>query len=82
VVGGVQQHRDLRRGECRRFAVLAWWWGGVLGDVAGHQPPGDRLLEAAVEAAVHSQDVLGGEPARLAVSSSAEGQLVIDGLDL
>jgi hypothetical protein len=31
---------------------------------------------------VHGQDVLGGQPTRLAVSASADGQPVIDGLDL
>jgi hypothetical protein len=35
-----------------------------------------------VQAAVHGQDVLGGQPARLAVPASADGEAVIDGLDL
>jgi hypothetical protein len=82
VVGGVQQHRDLLGRQRRRLAVGAGRWGGVLGGVTGDQPPGDRLLEAAVEAAVDGQDVLGGEPAWLPVSSPADGQLVIDALDL
>src|SRR4029453_17640216 len=34
------------------------------------------------QAAVHGQDVLGGEPARLAISSSADRQLVVDALNL
>ena len=57
-------------------------WGGVGGDVAGEQPPGDRLGQGAVQAAVHGQDVLGGQPARLAVPAPADGQPVVDGLDL
>jgi hypothetical protein len=72
VVGGVQQYCDLLGGQRHRLAVGAWRWGGVGGGVAGHQPPGDRLLEAAVQAAVHGQDVLGGEPTRLAISSSTD----------
>jgi hypothetical protein len=52
--------------------------GGVVGD----QPPGDRLGQGAVQAAVHGQDVLGGEPARLAVATAADGEVVVDGLDL
>jgi hypothetical protein len=51
----------------------------VGGDVAGDQPPGDRLGQGAVQAAMHGQDVLGGEPARLAVPTPADGQPVVDG---
>jgi hypothetical protein len=35
-----------------------------------------------VQAAVHGQDVLGGEPARLAVPAAADRQPVVDGLHL
>jgi hypothetical protein len=35
-----------------------------------------------VQAAVHGQDVLGGQPARLAVAAAADGQPVVDGLNL
>ena len=35
-----------------------------------------------MQAAVHGQDVLGSEPARLAVPSAADGEPVVDGLDL
>jgi hypothetical protein len=35
-----------------------------------------------VKAAVHGQDVLGSEPARLAVPASGDGEAVVDGLDL
>jgi hypothetical protein len=37
-------------------------WSDVLGDIAGDQPPGDRLLERAVQAAMHGQNVLGASP--------------------
>jgi hypothetical protein len=40
------------------------------------------LLEGAVQAPVHGQDVLGGEPARLVVLASADGEPVVEGLDL
>jgi hypothetical protein len=33
-----------------------------------------------VQAAVHGQDVLGGEPTRLAVPAAADSQSVVDGL--
>jgi hypothetical protein len=46
------------------------------------QPPGDGLGQGAVQAAVYGQDVLGGEPARLVVPAPADGQPVVDGLDL
>jgi hypothetical protein len=43
----------------------------------------DRLLQrAAMQAAVQSQDVLGVEPAGLAVFSPADAELVVDRLDL
>jgi hypothetical protein len=48
----------------------------------GKQPPGDRLGQGAVQAAVHGQDVLGGEAARLAVPAAANGQPVVDRLHL
>lgn len=35
-----------------------------------------------MQAAVHGQDVLRGQPARLAVSAATDGQPVVDGLDL
>jgi hypothetical protein len=54
----------------------------VGGGVVGEQPPGDRLGQGAVQAAVHGQDVLGGQPAGLAVSAAADGEVVVDGLDL
>ena len=34
-----------------------------------------------MQAAVYGQDVLGGQPTRLAVSAPADGQPVVDGLD-
>jgi hypothetical protein len=37
---------------------------------------------SAVQTAVYGQDVLGGQPARLAVPASVDGQPVVDGLDL
>ena len=42
----------------------------------------EHLAGVAVQAAVHGQDVLGGEPPWFAVSASADGQPVVDGLDL
>jgi hypothetical protein len=62
--------------------VRPWWWGRVDGDVACEQSPGDGLGQGAVQAAVYGQDVLGGQPTRLAVSAPGDGQLVIDGLHL
>ena len=38
--------------------------------------------QGAVQAAVHGQDVLRGQPARLAIPAAADGEPVIDGLDL
>ena len=81
-VGGVQQQRDLLGRQRHHLGAGHRRWGGVGGDVAGDQPPGDRLGQGAVQAAVHGQDVLGGQPARLAVPAPADGQPVVDGLDL
>jgi hypothetical protein len=61
-IGGVQQQRDLLGGQGHHLAVRPWPWGGVDGDVAGEQPPDDRLCQGAVQAAVHGQDVLGASP--------------------
>jgi hypothetical protein len=52
------------------------------GGVVSEQPPGNRLGQGAVQAGVHGQDVLRGQPARLAVPAAADGQPVVDGLDL
>jgi hypothetical protein len=54
----------------------------VGGDIVSHQPPDDGLGQGAVQAAVHGQDVLGGQPTGLAVSAAADGEAVVDGLDL
>jgi hypothetical protein len=56
-------------------------WGGIGGDVAGEQPPGDGLAQGAVQAAVYGQDVLVGR-ARLAVPAPADGEPIVDGLHL
>ena len=82
MVGGVHQQRDLLGRQRHHLGAGHRGWGGVGGDVAGEQPPGDRLGQGAVQAAVHGQDVLGGEPTRLAVPAAADGQPVVDGLDL
>ena len=82
MVGGVQQQRDLLGGQRHHLGVGPWRWGGVGGGVVGDQPPGDGLGQGAVQAAVHGQDVLGGEPARFAVLAAADGEAVVDGLDL
>jgi hypothetical protein len=82
VVGRVQEQGDLLGGQGYHPGVGPWWWGGVGGGVVGDQPPGDGLGQGAVQAAVHGQDVLGGEPARLAVPASGDGEVVVDGLDL
>jgi hypothetical protein len=82
VIGGVQQQRDLLGRQRRHLCPGHRGWRGVGGDIAGEQPPGDRLGQGAVQAAVHGQDVLRGQAARLAVPASADGQPVIDGLDL
>jgi hypothetical protein len=82
VVGGVQQQRDLLGRQRHHLAVRPWRWGGAGGDVMGEQPPGDGLGQGAVQAAVHGQDVLRGQAARLAVPASADGQPVVDGLHL
>jgi hypothetical protein len=52
---------------CSGASVTAWvrgtgGGGGVGGGVVSDQPPGDCLGEGAVRAAVHAQDVLGGQP--------------------
>jgi hypothetical protein len=62
MVGGVQQQRDLLGPQRHDTGWGHRRWGGVGGDVAGDQPPGDRLGQGAVEAAVHGQDVLGVSP--------------------
>ena len=82
MVGGVQQQRDLLGRQRHHLGGGHRRWGGVGGDVAGDQPPGDRLGQGAVQAAVHGQDVLGGQPARLAVPAPADGQPVVDRLHL
>ena len=82
MVGGVQQQRDLLGRQRHRFGGGHRRWGGVGGDVVADQPPGDCLGQGAVQAAVHGQDVLGGQPARFAVAAAADGQPVVDGLDL
>ena len=82
MVGGVQQQRDLLG---RQRHHLGWGHrrrNGIGSDVACNQPPGDCLGQGAVQAAVHGQDVLGGQPARLAVPAPADGQPVVDGLHL
>jgi hypothetical protein len=40
------------------------------------------LGQGTVQAAVHGQDMLGGEPAGLAVAAAADGQPVVDRLHL
>jgi hypothetical protein len=80
--GGVQQHGDLFGCWRRHLGAGHRRWGGVGGGVVSEQPPGDRLDQGAVQAAVHGQDVLGGEPTRLAVPAPTDGQPVVDGLDL
>jgi hypothetical protein len=82
VVGGVQQQRNLLGGQRHRLAVRPWRWGGAGGDVMGEQPPGDRLGQGAVQAAVHGQDVLRGQAARLGVLAAGDCEPVVDGLDL
>jgi hypothetical protein len=82
VVGGVQQHRDLLGGHGRHRGVRHRWWGGVGGGVVGDQPPGDRLCQGAVQAAVHGQDVLGSQPTGFVVLAAADDEAVVDGLDL
>jgi len=82
VAGGVQQQPDLLG---RQRHHLGWWhrrWGGVAGGVAGDQPPGDRLGQGAVQAAVYGQDVLGGQSTWFAVPAPADGEPVVDGLHL
>ena len=81
MVGGIQQQRDLS-GASATTSVEGTGGGGIGSDVACDQPPGDRLGQGAVQAAMYGQDVLGGEPAWFAVPASADGQPVVDGLDL
>jgi hypothetical protein len=81
-VGGVQQYRDLLGRQRHHLAVRSSRWRYVDGGVAREQPPCDRLGQGAVQAAVHGQDVLRGQPTRLAVPAPADGQPVIDSLDL
>jgi hypothetical protein len=81
-VGGVQQQRDLLGRQRHHLAVRPRRWRGAGGDVACQQPPGDRLGQGAVQAAVHGQDVLGGQPTGLAVAAPTDSQPVIDRLDL
>jgi hypothetical protein len=82
VVGGVQQQRDLLGRQRHHLAVRSWRWGGAGGDVMGEQPPGDGLGQGAVQAAVHGQDVLRGQAARLAVLAAGDREPVVDSLDL
>src|SRR5215216_7141629 len=70
------------RGPAPRLGTGDRWWGGVGGGVVGEQPPGDRLGQGAVQAAVHGQDVLGGGSARLAVPAAADGEVVVGSLNL
>jgi len=68
VVGGVQQHRDLLGGQHPHFVVRPWRWDGVGGGVVGDQPPGDRLGQSAVQAAVHRATVRARRLLRMWVS--------------
>jgi hypothetical protein len=80
--GRVQQQPDLLG---RQRHDLGWGHrrrNGISSDVAGDQPPGDRLGKSAVQAAVHGQDVLGSQPTRLVVPAPTDGQPVVDGLHL
>jgi hypothetical protein len=54
----------------------------VPGGVVGEEPPGEGLFQRAVQAAVYRQDVLGVQPARLAVFAAADAELVVDALHL
>jgi hypothetical protein len=44
--GVVKEQVDLVGEQRGGVFVGDWWWGGVLGDVVGEEPPGDRCRGA------------------------------------